>query len=306
MMERKEYQGTTWVDICQPKYGEIKDLVKEFELDPFTVTELTNQSLKQKVELHSNAIFIVLYVPTFKNRVGSKETVVQEIDFLIGNGFIITIRHDHIDAIVRAKKILEVNSALNKNHLENETLFVFFEIFKEIYNSLTNEVEDINMAINEISKEMFSGKEKQMVYSISYVTRTLLEFKKTIINHKEILTLLERAGKSHFGSFFTDYISAIRAEYGKIEHSLAISKEVITNFHFTNTSLVNTKQNEIMLMLTSVTFLLLPLSFIVSLFFLDTVSRVLPPPPYDLWVLLGTLGAVALFLGSVFKYKGWL
>ncbi|MGM0629084.1 MAG: magnesium transporter CorA family protein [Patescibacteria group bacterium] len=306
MMQRRNFQSTVWLDMCNPTYEEIQSVIQEFNLDPFMAGELKSSGTKQKVELHSNAIFLILHVPAFKQSGVMRDTVVQEIDFLIGEDFLITTRYDHVEAMERSAKILEVNSTLNKSNVENETIFVFFRVFKEIYNSLIHELEDINTVIDDISKEMFNGKEKQMVFSISYVTRTLLEFKKTVIIHKQVLKLLEYAGNSFFGSFFAGYVSAIRSEYGKIENSLSISKEVISNLHYTNTSLVNTKQNEIMLMLTSVTFLLLPLSFIVSLFFLDTVSQILPPPPYDLWILLTILIGVTAVLVSMFRHKGWL
>ena len=306
MIQRRVFNDTVWLDICEPTSEEIQEVIREFNLDPFLAGKLENKNTRQKVELHSNGIFMVLHVPAFKKRSMVRDTVIQEIDFIIGENFLITARYDYIEALHRSAKMLEVNSTLNKDGSDNGTIFIFFRIFKEIYNSLTSELEDINMVVDDISRDMFDGKEKQMVFSISYVTRTLLEFKKTVVAHKQLLKLLESAGNSFFGSFFANYVNAIRAEYTKIENSIEISKEVITNFHWTNMSLVSTKQNEIILMLTSVTFLLLPLSFIVSLFFLDTFSQMLPPAPYDLWILLGTLSAVALILASTFRHKGWL
>lgn len=306
MIQRRNFNDTVWLDMCNPTQDEIMEIIQEFNLDPFLAGKLENKSVKQKVELHSDAIFLVLHIPAFKKRSMVRDTVIQEIDFIIGENFLITARYDYIESLHRSAKILEVNSTLNRGNVDNETIFIFFRIFKEIYNSLINELEDINAVVDDISKEMFSGKEKQMVFSISYVTRTLLEFKKTVVAHKQILKLLESAGNSFFGSFFANYVNAMRAEYSKIENSLEVSKEVINNFHWTNMALVNTKQNEIVLMLTSVTFLLLPLSFIVSLFFLESFSQILPPSPYDLWILLGTLATVTLFLSSIFRHKGWL
>ena len=97
----------------------------------------------------------------------------------------------------------------------------------ELYVTLFEELEYIEDLTESITAKIFKGKEKDMVISISEVTRTLLDFKKVTDQHHEILEALHRRSKEIFGDNFSDEIETVIWEYLKINTTVRSNLETL-------------------------------------------------------------------------------
>ena len=306
MINKISYKEAQWVDLNNPDQEEIKSVAEEYGIeDPVVSHELTSPSIKPRVELHKKYIYLIIHFPVFKHT-HLKDTNVQEIDFLINKNSVITTRYDTIDALHKFSKIMEVDSILNKEGEETGVDFIFFGILKEAYQSLIEELDYVEDWLDDIEKKVYTGDEKEMVIALSNVARVLLDFKKTIDTHQELLEALEVAGKKLFGDKFSHYTKIIMSEYLRAQRQIKSHMEQVAELRETNNSLLSTKQNEEMKFLTVIAMIALPLSIITSLFQVDTIARPLIGTRYDFWILIGILAIVGLSVWSVFKYKKWI
>ena len=74
----------------------------------------------------------------------------------------------------------------------------------------------------------------------------------------------------------------------------------------TNNSLLSTKQNEIMKVLTIVSFIAYPLTILAALFQMNTKYTPIVGMPNDFWIVTGTMFIVAIIFYLYFKSKKWL
>jgi Mg2+ and Co2+ transporter CorA len=74
----------------------------------------------------------------------------------------------------------------------------------------------------------------------------------------------------------------------------------------TNNSLVSTKQNEVMLVLTLTAFVTFPLSLMASLFGMGALHTPIIGQPFDFWIILTIMGIASLAMFGYFHYKKWL
>ena len=73
----------------------------------------------------------------------------------------------------------------------------------------------------------------------------------------------------------------------------------------TNDSLLSTKQNEIMKVLTLMSFVAFPLTVIASIFGMNSNLPIVGQSN-DFLIILGIMIATAIFLFGIFKFKKWL
>ncbi len=304
MINRYSHKGVTWIDIDQPTDKDAQEIIEEFGVDPLVAKEILVPTNKPRVELSTNYIYLVLHFPAFKH--SHTEKTDQEVDFIIGKDFLITARYDTIDSIHKFAKKLEVSAILDKKNIEYPAGYLFYIILKEIYHSIFDEIAFIEGWIKDIETKIFKGNEKEMVFALSNVSRTLLDFKKTTDMHKEVLVTLEIAGKRLFGDHFPYYTRTALEEYFKIQNSIKSNMDIVVELRETNNSLLETKQNEITKILTILAFIAVPLSLIVSIFQIDTISRPIIGTPHDFWILLSAILLIGATMFSFFKFKGWL
>ncbi|MFA5933710.1 MAG: CorA family divalent cation transporter [Candidatus Paceibacterota bacterium] len=268
MISKYTYKDLTWIDAGSPKREEIIALIDEYSIPPLVVEEMLKKTLRSKVDVYSNCIYVILHFPTMRQNDGRQDE--QEIDFILGKNFLITTHYEMVDALHDFGKVFETNSMLNNNFIGPHAGFLFYHIIKELYSSLMSQLDGITSDLKAIEMNIFEGKEAQMVKKISYVHRKLLDFKQAVRFHHEVLSSFESAGKKFFGEDFSYYLSAITGEYNKIRNVVDGDKEMLVDLRETNDSLLTAKTNRTIKRLTifSIIIFILTLAFsIVGIYF---------------------------------------
>jgi len=277
--------------------------MKEFDIHPVVAQELLSPTIRPRVDLYENAVYLILHFPVFEHKHGGEET--QEVNFIIGKNFLITTHYDMIDPLHEFSKVFEVSSIIDKSNMGDHAGFLFFYLIKELYKSLANELDGINNSLEKIEDQIFQGREKEMVEEISKINMDLLNFKQSIRLHKDILSSLEIAGVKFFGDKFAYYLSAITGEYYKIASQLEGNKETMAELRETNDSLLSTKQNEVMKILTVLAFITFPLSLVASIFGMNTISTPIVGNVGDFWFVVGIMAVGTMGMFIYFKHKKW-
>ncbi len=302
MLTRYAQRDLTWIDLVAPTPAEVKLLMKEFGIDPAFAEELLVPSFKPKVERRGDAIYVILHFPSLRLS-GSRPE--QEIDFVIGKKFLITTRYENVDPLHSFARAFEVNAVLGRGQATHGG-HLFAAMTRDIYDSLGNECDALQRRLQEIEDRIFTGNERQMVIQISQVGRIIHDFRQALLPHKAMLNSLEPVTTRFFDQAFSYYVRDLIGAYEHVEESLGHLRDSLTELRDTNDSLLNTKQNEIMKTLTVLAFVFLPLSFIAGLFGMNTQHIPIVGSPYDFWIVVGIMLAVASSCFVFFKTKDWL
>ena len=303
MISRNRYHDLLWIDAERPTHEEVRGLMEEFDIPPIVADELLTPSLRPKVDHYENFIYLILHFPAIRH---SHANSAQEVDFIIGKKFIITVRYELLDPMHKFSKVFEVNSILDKSDIGAHAGFLFFYMIRKIYSSLVHELSIIGERLKDVEERIFGGQERAMVMEISGVHRDLLSFRRALRLHKPVLASLGIACEEFFGKDFRHYTDNIVGEYYKVEEMLEDQKEVLTDLKSTNDSLLTTKTNEIMKVLTVTTFSILPATLIGQIFGMSFPDKPLMQNPNGFWIVIGMMGGLALATFLFFRHKKWL
>src|SRR3989339_963539 len=206
MISRYTYKDLVWVDMESPSNEEVRQIMEEFSLSPLIGNELLTPSVRSKVDMYEDFIYLILHFPTISHKHGKHDE--QEVDFVIGKKFIITTHYEVIDPLHEFSKVFEVNSILDKSTMGLHGGFVFFYIMRELYQSLTHELDHIDDRLEAAEGKIFTGEESSMVEKLSLIHRDLLNFKQAVRYHRDVLESFELAGRRMFGQDFDYYMRA--------------------------------------------------------------------------------------------------
>ena len=303
MFKKQSYKSVVWIDSEMPTKDEARELMEEYELSPEVAQDILLPTFKDKITPYRDYIYLVLHFPAFKHTHNKSHR--QEIDFVVGKDFIITNRYEGIDAMEKYAKIFEVNSILDKSEKDIGPGELFLAMIKTIYQSLSDELDSINYLLREAEKNIFAGKEREMVFELSRVGREIINFNHIITPHGNILETLKQHSEKVLGKSFALEIDEIINEYYKITKTLENVTEVLQELRDTNDSLLSTKQNETMKILTIFTFLALPFGILTGFFQMNTSSTPVIGQTYDWYFIVGTEICITLILFIIAKKKKW-
>lgn len=305
MINRFNHQGVDWVDLENPTPEEVETVAQEFNLGSVLAQDLLAPSIKPRVDLYPNMLYAVLHFPALRHTRGTVQNL--EVDFVIGNSFLITAHYDVVPALYEFTRSFEADALLNhpgkSGYASGQILL---ELTEHLYNSVEHELESLEDSINAIEREIFSGREKEMVIAISAATRELLNQKRSLAAHAGVLESLEQTSMMTFGEQYGNYLRGVKLFHGRVyNHALALT-DTLTELRETNAALLSTRQNEIMKNLTIMTFATAPLALTVGIFSMSSNFIPLVNDPNGFWIVLGILAFLALCLVLYFKIKRWL
>ena len=304
MVNRYTHKTVVWVDLEMPTSDEVRALMNEFRLDPLVAEELLLPSQKPKAERYPEFLYLILHFPVFRHTHAREKN--QEVDFIIGKHFIITTRYDTIDPMHKFAKVFEVHSILDKNAAEEHAGFIFYHMLRKLYGAVEHELDFLRDELADIERQVFEGREQEMVVSLSEVSRTLLDFKRALALHGNILESFDRVAGNFFGKDFSPYVHTVIGKYQHIQNDISSHFDSLDELRETNNSLLSIKQNQTMRTLTMMAFTTFPLALIAALFSMDTLYTPLVGHPFDFWLVLGGMLLVATFIFGFFRHRGWL
>lgn len=308
MIQKQIYNNLTWIDLESPTHDEVRMLIDEHQIDPLVANELLSPTLRSRVDLYPNGIYLILHFPIAQigKEADPHTKTVQEVDFFIGHDFIITTHYDSIDALHDFSKVFEVNSILDKSDMGHHCGYIFFYMIETFYRDMMERIENIRHTLGHAESRIFSGEEKKMVIELSQLKRLLLTFKESLTLHREVLQSFDVAGQKFFGEEFKYHLHGILGEYYKVQSAMDSTKEYLDELRDTNDSLLSTKQNEVMKTLTVVNFIILPLSLLAGIFGMNTITMPIIGHPRDFLIVVLAMLCVALIIFIYVKSKKWL
>jgi magnesium transporter len=305
MISRYSAHGLTWVDLESPTPEETAHIVEEFGIPQLVGQEMIENTIRSKVDLYPECLYLVLHFPIISHSLN--EAIEQEIDFIIGKKFLITVRYESIEAITTFAKIFETNSLGDHPSMATHGGFIFMQMIKEFYKKSLHQLESMTGILKQIEHRIFSNQKTSIVRDISQTSRKLLDFRQAIRFHGEILSSYESASKRLFGEEYGFYAETITSEYKKVNNILESHRDVLSELQRTNDSLLSSKSNEIMRNFTIMTFVMLPLTLITGIFGMNTVNDLIFIRSIgDFYFIVGVMLITGAVMFLFFKLRRWL
>jgi magnesium transporter len=275
----------------------------EFNIHPTVAEELLVPSFKSKVDKSDEYLYLILHFPTFGSRLSGST---QEVDFIVGKNFIVTTRYGSIDPFMRFEKIFEAHSILDKATTPVHAGSVFLFMLRSLYQALDSEIEYLNHDLVRIEEKIFAGKERDMVFELSHISRALITFKQSLLPHGSMLDSLEAISVRFFGQEFSYSLKGALSDYSRVIAALSTQHDILLELRDTNNSLLTTKQNETAKHLTMMAFVTFPLTLLVGIFGMNTSYMPIIGSTYDFWIIIAIMAAMTGSFFLFFKHKKWL
>ncbi|HEY5220531.1 MAG TPA: CorA family divalent cation transporter [Candidatus Paceibacterota bacterium] len=292
-MEIKKGKGVQWVNVERPSEKDLAWLGKEYKLHPIIVDELRGPSARGRVEAYKDYLYFIYYFPVYDAK--DEASTRTEIDFIITKNSVATVHYEELDGVMDGLDITHCDSSLA----------VMYKIIEHLINFQERQLRHIREKVEQVGKEIFKDKEKEVLERITYVKRDVSEYRIVVRLQEPILRSLLVKGKKFWGDSAEIYLSDLMGDQLKVVNQLEDYREAISDFEDTNNQLMNLKINSVMKTFTSLSFLTFPFMLIAALFSMNTRDTPLIGLAYGFWIIIGIMIVGMVLLTVYFKRKGW-
>ncbi|MFA5051718.1 MAG: magnesium transporter CorA family protein [Patescibacteria group bacterium] len=313
-MAIQELQGKhmRWINLTNVRQisdPEITYLKKNFHFHPLNLKDCLMNGQRPKIDVYDDYLFLVMLFPLYNRSTG--EILSAEIDFFVSRDYLIMVHDNKLEPIVRLFNHMkktgrdqERDTFLNRN-----VILVIHDLLNMLLQHCVPMLDNISLDIHQSEKKIFRGKEKEMVGAILAARRNIVNFRRIMQAHKNILKKLSHANRalSLYPAEKADiYFNNLIDRSKEIWDALDSFKESIEALYDTNESLISFNLNQIMKLFTSLSVVIFILTLVATVFAAKLPNTPLVHNTGGFWWLILIEIIVASAVIVVFKKRRWM
>ena len=302
---RNIIQGTktTWIDILKPAGQDVDFLREQYHFPDMVLDQLIPRSYHHRLEVGQDYLFLIINYPTYHEM--DHDVTPRELDIILTKNALVTNHGRPLFLLENFFKTCRRSEIEGEKYLDKGPGYVLFFILDIFWRDCLAKLDRINEDMEKTEKKMFHGKEQEMVREISHIKTDVIDFWRIIEPQLEIMKLLEKDGPKFFGEELSLHFSDILGNYEKIWQTVKALKETIFAMEKTNQSLLTTKTNEIIKVLTIFSVIMMPLTLLASIWGMN-LRLPFGEHPFGFLFVAAIMAVVLAGMFTYFRKKGWL
>ena len=302
-VEIVESPGLRWINIQRPRGLEQQWLEEHFDFHALDYEDVRSRNQRPKVDEYEDYLFIVLHFPRYDKVVSRLNAA--EVDMFVGPDFLITIPNEPLQTIDYLFERCRANEELRESLFSKGPGYLLYKIVDDCVDASFPMLGKIGNKLERIEEEIFEGKFADVVRDISNAKQEIINFRKIVRPQRLAFRDLERNKARYIAEdldiYFDDIIDASERVWDMLENF----KEVVEALESTNESALTHRTNETVRVLTSISVIVLPLTFVASLWGMNV--KVPGEGFRDAFYYL-MIAMVVLLAGMLafFRRRGWL
>jgi magnesium transporter len=302
-VEVVEFGGLRWLNVERPRPIDRAWLEEHFDFHPLDYEDVLSRNQRPKIDEYDDYLFIVLYFPVFDKTVGRLNAA--ELDMFIGPDFLITLPNTPVPPVEYLFERCRSNDDVREQLLSKGSGYLLYKIVDDSFDYCFPMLRKIGNKLERLEEDIFEGKAEEVVRDLSNSKQEIINFRKIIRPQRAVLRDLERTKQRYLAEDLEVYFDDIVDASERIWDMLENYKEVVEALEDTNESVLSHRVNEVLRVLTAISVVVLPLTFIASIWGMNVhVPGEGESAPF--WMIMG--GMVVLLLGMVayFRRRGFL
>jgi magnesium transporter len=290
-----------WTDFNKPLKEEMMQLKEFFQFHPLAIEDCINQLQRPKLDYYDDYVFFVIH------SLQSNPLKKYEMDIFLGTHFIVTFHMEDSNALNQVWYQItneKVTGSWSPNYvlyrLIDKTVDEFFPILYELE-------ERINRLEDRRAYKTYENKSIEQLLDQLFRARSELLFLRQTINPMRDL-IYRMINSRHLQwmhakeAYFMDIYDHLIRLTDKIESNREVTSDIRDNYLSVSTH----RTNRIMQVLTVITTIFMPLSFLAGIYGMNFSYMPELEWKYGYFIVLSIMFSLGIGMYRLFKRKGWL
>jgi len=289
--------GWAWIDVLGTDSATIDLLAKTFDLHPLAVEDLAHPQTRAKLDIYPESLYFAWLTPRRREGDG---VVVDEMDVVLGQKYLITVHENAIPAIEQIAK--EAGMTLRSG--ADWTLHAIIDLQVDTTMPL---VDDIGEELNTIEDAMLETSPRQEdLRDLHQVRRQLVRLHRIVAPERDVLHSLARE-RDVVSEEAYRYFLDVGDHVARVLDSIETYQDVGASVMDVYLSAQNNRMNEIMKQLTVVATIFMPLTLMSGIYGMNLLVGMWPAPlgRWSFAIVVGGMFAIALSMALYFRKKRW-
>ena len=291
-----------WIDI----YGltqikVIEEIGRQFKLHPLVLEDILSPNQRPKLEDFGNYIFTVLKKLSWNQELEDFEY--EQISLILGENYVISFQERDTNLFNPIYERIKVPKGKVRVMSADYLFYVLIDIIIDDYFVV---IEKVGENIENIEDILIKNPEPQTLQNIYRLKRSSIELRKSIWPIREVINKLQREPSNLISDELQIYLRDIYEHIFRISDLLENYRDIIFGMLDMYLSSVSNRMNDIMKVLTIISTIFIPLSFLSGFYGMNFLNmpELAQPSAYPILIMIMVL--IVLVMLYFFRRKKWI
>lgn len=289
-----------WVDMCKPTDEESYILTHDFQFHPLAIEDVISEKSQTKIDDYERYLFLVFNLVDY---IGREEGLkISELDFFLSKNALVTVHYDEH----RIFDYLYSRVQRGDQVISHGSDYLFHAVIDALVDNYNATMDIFEYESDQIEEDVLGDFDQDTLKSIYTLGRDIVELKRIVRPQREVVNRLSRQRFELVSEDLTAYFSDIHDHLVRINETADAHREIVNSSLQVYYSKVSTKTNEIIKVLTLLTALFIPPTFLVGLWGMNFEFMPELHQPWGYWFALIMMALIMVGMLAFFKKKDWL
>jgi magnesium transporter len=294
--------NVTWIDVSGiHQLDVLEGLGKRFTLHPLLLEDIANTDQRPKIDEYGTYGFVVLKTLQVGDRRDDIE--VEQVSLVFGKDFVLSFQENGSDVFKPVKERLRVGKGRLRQSGADYLLYALLDATVDQYFLV---LEVLGEKIESLQDAVVENPKPQTLRAIHALKRDLLFLRRAVWPLREVMNNLSRADSPLLQPTTRVFFRDVYDHVVQIVDTIETLREMVSSMLEVYLSSVSYRLNAVMKVLTIITTIFMPLTFIVGVYGMNFEHMPELQWPWGYPVVLGTMAAIALAMVGLFKRKKWI
>ena len=280
---------------------EVETVGKHFGMSNLDVEDLVNTA--QRPALNTNEAYLVLIMKMLSY---DKDFVLssEHVSFVLFKDSLITFHESDREEFQSIKDRIQMNTGRVRSKGSDYLMYALMDSIVDHYFQLMESLTDKTEALED---KIFDNKGRENVTDdIQALKKELLRIRRAVNPLNEITTRLKALESDLLTDKTQEYMKDLHDHVGQVIELIEMNREMIWGLMDMHMTLLSNKMNEVMKMLTIISTIFIPLSFVAGIYGMNFEHMPELEFKYAYFILLGVMGLLIIVMLFYFRRKKWL
>ncbi|MBK6953085.1 MAG: magnesium/cobalt transporter CorA [Crocinitomicaceae bacterium] len=292
----------TWINVDGLHNTELLQKIGEkFNLDKLLLEDILNTNHRPKTEVFDKYLFVTLKMIDLNP---SKDGIIHEqVSFVMGDGWLISFQEEGGDVFDSIReRIRKLQGEIPKRKVDF-LLYRLLDTVVDNYFFVTEYFSDKNAAIE---RDIFKNPTPEALREIQALKRQIVNFKRVVLPLREVASGLEKDGGQLIEKSTLRYLRDLYEHIIQVNDSIDSQREVVASVQDLYLSGTSNKMNEVMKLLTIISTIFIPLTFIAGVYGMNFTNLPEKDWKYGYFIIWGVMIVIAIGMLIYFRRRKWL
>lgn len=291
----------TWVNVSGLHDTDlIKQIGEKFNIHPLVLEDILNTETRPKIEVADKYVFIAMKMLTYNT--DEDEMVTEQVSFILGDTFVFSFLEKSDNIFNPIKDRITNNYGRVRKQTSDYLFYALMDVVVDQYFLL---LEQIEHNIESLDDEVITSADQSQIEKIYTLKNKLLLTRRSIWPLREIFLRLIREETSLINKKMVPYLRDLLDHTLQVTETIELQREITTGIMETHLSMMSFKMNEVMKVLTIISTIFIPLTFIVGIYGMNFPNMPEMKWPWAYYAVWGVMISVVIVMISYFKRKKW-